>query len=71
MVVQDNGPGISVDHREKIFQRFYRIAGTDSNGSGLGLAIVKELAVQCGAKIQLNLPLKGGGLMVTIDFFGT
>jgi two-component system sensor histidine kinase TctE len=72
LVVEDNGPGVAVDQREKIFQRFYRINATVSTGSGLGLAIVKELCSQCGAKIQLNTPAGGGsGLSVVVDFVDT
>lgn len=70
LAVEDNGPGVPVDQREKIFQRFYRMSATVSTGSGLGLAIVKELCSQCGAKIQLNTPAGGGsGLSVVVDFF--
>lgn len=41
--VEDTGPGIPVAERERVFERFYRILGSDSDGSGLGLAIVREI----------------------------
>ena len=70
LTVEDNGPGVALESREKIFQRFYRVAGTDSAGSGLGLAIVKEFATQCGGTIRVEAPAHGGsGLSVSIDFF--
>jgi two-component system sensor histidine kinase TctE len=69
LAVEDNGPGVPMESREKIFQRFYRVGGTDSSGSGLGLAIVKELASQCGASIKLDEPASGRGLLVLIDFY--
>ncbi len=70
MSVEDNGPGVPLDSQEKIFQRFYRIEGSDSAGSGLGLAIVKELAARCAAAIRLSAPTHGGqGLLVVIDLF--
>lgn len=70
LAVEDNGPGVPLESQEKIFQRFYRMGGTDSAGSGLGLAIVKELASQCGATIRLDAPAHGGsGLLTVIDFF--
>lgn len=70
LAVEDNGPGVPLESQEKIFQRFYRLGGTDSAGSGLGLAIVKELASQCGATIRLHAPAHGGsGLLIVIDFF--
>jgi two-component system, OmpR family, sensor kinase len=41
--VTDTGPGIPDAERDRIFDRFYRIAGTARQGSGLGLAIVKRV----------------------------
>jgi two-component system sensor histidine kinase TctE len=68
--VEDNGPGVPPEFREKIFQRFFRMNSTDSPGSGLGLAIVKELASHCGATIEVDAPTHGGsGLLVVIKFF--
>lgn len=67
--VEDNGPGVAPQDREKIFERFFRIAETDASGSGLGLAIVKELATQCGARIELGSPPGGGnGFWIAIKF---
>ena len=42
--VEDTGPGIPPAEREHVFERFYRILGSDGDGSGLGLAIVREIA---------------------------
>ena len=42
--VQDSGPGIPLAEQQRVFDRFYRMLGTDSDGSGLGLSIVKEIA---------------------------
>jgi signal transduction histidine kinase len=42
--VQDQGPGIDPVHRERIFERFFRVdAGGQTGGLGLGLAVVREL----------------------------
>jgi two-component system sensor histidine kinase TctE len=72
LVVEDDGPGVAIENREKIFQRFYRINDTTTEGSGLGLAIVKELALQCNAKIRLSSPAHGDhGLLISIEFSGT
>ena len=68
LAVEDNGPGIPVEDRDRIFQRFYRVGGTDSIGSGLGLAIVKELVSQCGASIRVDVPVNGKGLLMVVDF---
>ena len=70
LAVEDNGPGVPIEDQERIFQRFYRMGGTDSTGSGLGLAIVKELASQCGCTIRVDTPPhEGSGLLIMIDFF--
>ncbi|MFZ6745239.1 sensor histidine kinase N-terminal domain-containing protein [Undibacterium sp. JH2W] len=51
--VEDNGPGIPMAERERVFERFYRILGSNVQGSGLGLAIVREIASQHEARIQI------------------
>ncbi len=72
LVVEDNGPGVPPQSRDKIFQRFHRLGTGDATGSGLGLAIVKELVSQCGATVRVAEPDHGGsGLQVTIDFFAS
>ena len=70
-LVEDDGPGIPVEQRERVFQRFHR---TDtardraSGGAGLGLAIVRAISdahggtvsagesPEGGARIELELP---------------
>lgn len=52
--VEDNGPGIPLAEREHVFERFYRILGSDVQGSGLGLAIVREIAQQHHAQIEIT-----------------
>jgi two-component system sensor histidine kinase TctE len=54
LAVEDSGPGIAPDERERVFDRFYRVLGSRAEGSGLGLAIVKEIAVRHHAKIQIT-----------------
>jgi signal transduction histidine kinase len=43
--VKDQGSGISTDHQEHIFERFYRVPGTKKSGAGLGLSIAREVVV--------------------------
>jgi signal transduction histidine kinase len=41
--VVDEGPGITLEHQEHIFERFYRVPGTNKTGAGLGLSIAREI----------------------------
>jgi signal transduction histidine kinase len=53
--VEDDGPGIPVEHREQVFARFTRLDGTRASGSGLGLAIARELAERMGGELRLDV----------------
>jgi len=68
--VEDTGPGIPPDQRERVFDRFYRATGSVDveDGSGLGLAIVKRVAEQHKAAITLSDGTEGKGLRVTVHF---
>ncbi len=52
--VEDNGPGIAASARDLIFERFFRVLGSDADGSGLGLAIVREIALRHNANITVR-----------------
>jgi two-component system OmpR family sensor kinase len=52
--VRDTGPGITPEERERVFDPFYRVLGTQTTGSGLGLAIAKAVADKSGARIRLS-----------------
>lgn len=66
--VEDNGPGISVEDRERVFERFYRILGTATDGCGLGLAIVREIACTHGAEVDLINRDGAPGTLVEVRF---
>ncbi|HWI81032.1 ATP-binding protein [Ramlibacter sp.] len=68
LVVEDSGPGIAPAERERVFDRFYRVAGADAAGSGLGLAIVRTIAQRHGADVQLAASPRLGGLKVEVRF---
>lgn len=71
LAVEDNGPGIPVMERDKVFQRFYRVLGNEEEGSGLGLAIVQEIAQLHGARVELGTPGYGKGTEVRVTFPGS
>lgn len=64
----DDGPGVSLLERDKIFDRFHRIVGSGQEGSGLGLAIVKEIAKLHGASITVSDGYKHSGLQFVLSF---
>jgi two-component system sensor histidine kinase TctE len=66
--VEDNGPGIPESEREKVFERFYRIAATEGEGCGLGLSIVAEIVERHGGRVELTAPSGGLGTVVRAHF---
>lgn len=52
--VDDTGPGIPLEERERVFDSFYRVLGNGEMGSGLGLAITRTVAASMGATIDLG-----------------
>lgn len=64
--VEDDGPGIAPDEREKVFARFYRVQQQGA-GAGLGLAIVGEISRAHRATIELDRG-ESGGLLVKVRF---
>jgi two-component system, OmpR family, sensor kinase len=61
LAVEDDGPGIPLDQREKVFERFYRGSGEHSGSSGLGLSIVRAVAESHRGSVRLEEPLDGRG----------
>jgi two-component system osmolarity sensor histidine kinase EnvZ len=68
VVIDDDGPGISVELREEVFRPFVRLdhaRNQDETGTGLGLAIARDIARAHGGDIELaDSPL--GGLRATV-----
>ncbi|HWW07344.1 ATP-binding protein [Collimonas sp.] len=52
--VEDSGPGIEEAERERVFDPFYRVLGSDQDGSGLGLSIVKSIVARLHGKLELQ-----------------
>jgi signal transduction histidine kinase len=64
--VEDAGPGIPPDERERVFDRFYRREGAAEGGSGLGLAIVRRIAQGHGGRVELAEGAGGKGLRARV-----
>ncbi len=65
--IEDDGPGIAADQRERVFDRFHRTdAARDraSGGTGLGLAIVRAIAEAHGGRVNAEQSSEGGARMV-------
>ena len=70
LVVSDTGIGIPAEHKDRIFERFYRVDKSHSKasgGTGLGLSIVKHAVAYHKAEIALESTL-GKGTTITIQF---
>ena len=68
--VADTGIGISKEHQQRVFERFYRVDKSRSKatgGTGLGLAIVKHMVAQHHAELKLESE-EGKGTVITILF---
>ena len=63
LIVDDDGPGIPEDQRERVFERFVRLdeaRARDAGGSGLGLAIVEEIVPAHGGEATATASALGG-----------
>jgi signal transduction histidine kinase len=52
VAVEDTGPGIAPEQRERVFRPF--VSGDAAGGTGLGLAIARELSAALGGRIDLE-----------------
>ncbi|MBI4986392.1 MAG: sensor histidine kinase N-terminal domain-containing protein [Rhodocyclales bacterium] len=64
--VGDDGPGVPAAQRERVFDRFYRLAAQDQPGTGLGLAICRRIAELHGARVELADGPGGRGLTASV-----
>lgn len=66
--INDDGPAIPVEERQRVFERFHRLLGSNTEGSGLGLAIVNEIAKIHGAEVTLMEDRDGIGNTFVVHF---
>ena len=65
IAVEDDGPGIPDEEKQKIFERFYRLDDSrarDTGGTGLGLAITKEAVLLHNGTIEVTDSQTGGSI---------
>jgi two-component system, OmpR family, sensor histidine kinase QseC len=67
MTVADEGPGVAVEERGRLGQRFHRVPGTQASGTGLGLSIARRIAQIHGATMEFAETERGAGLTVTVS----
>jgi len=65
--VTDTGPGIPAELISRVFDRFFRVPGTNARGSGLGLAIAKAAAERCGMRVLLSNRTDRSGLVARVE----
>ena len=66
--IEDSGPGIGDDERERVFERFVRGNDPQAAGSGLGLSIARAIAERHGASLTLGTSARLGGLQASLVF---
>lgn len=66
--INDDGPSIPAEERERVFQRFHRLLGSGQEGSGLGLAIAQEIVRLHGGAIALREDSDGVGNTFSVTF---
>ena len=68
VAVRDEGPGIAPEDRERIFERFYRMADHEAiTGTGLGLPIARDLARAMGGELDAaSLPGVGSSFVLVM-----
>lgn len=71
VTVEDNGPGIPEEEKERIFERFYRLDDSrarDTGGTGLGLAIAKESVLLHGGEIGVKSGETGSKFYIRLPY---
>lgn len=65
ILIDDDGPGVPAEERERVFSRFHRASPKRTGGAGLGLAIAKALVEEHSGSISIEPSPLGGARVVT------
>ena len=65
--VSDTGPGINVEHIQRIFENFYQVDSARHEGSGIGLAVAKSFVELHGGTIEVQNQSVGTGTIFTVS----
>jgi len=64
--VRDDGPGIAAEYQPRLFEKFYRVPGSEPGGAGLGLSIVRDVVEAHGGKVGVK-SVPGAGAVFWIE----
>jgi two-component system sensor histidine kinase TctE len=68
LAIEDDGPGIPPQYRDRVVEPFFRVPGSSPEGTGLGLAIAREIAERYGGVLSVESALNERGARVVITF---
>lgn len=68
LTVEDSGPGMTAEERQRLGERFFRVVGTNQPGSGLGWSIVTRIARLYDLSLTATRSPELGGLRVTVSW---
>ncbi len=66
--VEDSGPGLSAEMRQRLGERFFRVTGSQASGSGLGWSIVRRISAALNVQVHVDASADLGGLRVVLHF---
>lgn len=66
--VEDSGPGLGAEMRQRLGERFFRVTGTQASGSGLGWSIVRRISAALNVQVAVETSADLGGLRVELRF---
>jgi signal transduction histidine kinase len=70
LIVDDEGPGIPVKERERVFEPYQRLGRdqtSERTGTGLGLSVVRQIVVACSGRVWIEDGPSGRGTRVVIE----